>query len=453
MKSRLLPILLILFIAAVLVQQNRRALRKWWRSVNPTTIEEIRASESPAENAAGPIAEDLEWPQWRGPERNNHARPPFPPLPFSFEKHKLWQAKIPGRGHASPVIDTDQVYILSGEEEGETIKLLAFACEDGATRWTQPLSVGGFEKRHAKNTHASATPACDGEAIYCVYLQRGALRVTQVKRNGELGWQSEAGPYASYHGYGGSPILWKSLVIVGGDSLSRGFIAALDRGSGKLVWRTAREEAPSHCTPALVRCQGRDVVVLTGQQSVTAYDPQTGDKLWQTPGSAEETANTAAFNDTLVFATAGYPQTSIQALRGDTGEEVWQRDLNLYVPSPLVFNDRLLVTQDNGVARLLIAETGKDRWTKRLGGDITASPVLCGDTVLLPNESGRMFFFRAADKFEARGEVDFGAPIFATPAVAGGRLFVRTDETTDKTGARVAGKLYCIGAKSGESSP
>jgi outer membrane protein assembly factor BamB len=128
------------------------------------------------------------------------------------------------------------------------------------------------------------------------------------------------------------------------------------------------------------------------------------------------------------------------AIRADGSEVVWQKDFKAYVPSPLAVGDRLFVVQDTGVARCLNAKTGEEIWTKRLGGDFTASPVLVEDTIFVPDEDGLMHVFKAADRFEEVAKNDLRDGSFASPVICGGRLYLRTLR-----------RLYCIG-RSGNPS-
>jgi outer membrane protein assembly factor BamB len=270
--------------------------------------------------------------------------------------------------------------------------------------------------------------------VYVALLSQDGLWVTAVDLAGKIAWQTKAGPFSSQHGYGSSPVIYESLVIVASDHQEEGYVAALHRGTGDLVWRTLRGREPSYGTPILATAGGREQLLLAGKSRIDSYDPATGEQRWSSPGPSEITGNTLAWNEDLIFAGGGYPEKSVMAIRPDGSEVAWQTDFQAYVPSPLAVGNRLFVIQDNGVARCLNAETGEEIWTKRLGGDFTASPVLAGDTIFVPNEEGTTFVFKAADRYEeiARNDVDDNC--FASPVICGGRLYLRTLH-----------HLYCIG--------
>jgi outer membrane protein assembly factor BamB len=404
-------------------------------------VESIAAGDAAAVESLPAVeiaAED--WPWWRGPTRNNHAQGPLPPTTWSETENVLWKAEVPGRGHASPCIWGNAIYIATADEGQETQSLLAYARESGDLCWTREIHRGGFMHAHSKNSQASPTPACDGERIFTAFLSGGGLWVTAVDLAGEILWQTHAGPYSSQHGYGSSPVIYKSLVIVSGDNLGQGYVTAIHRKTGEIAWRTPRENGPSYGTPVLARTGGREQLLISGQSKVVSYDPATGEENWTSPGPAEVTANTVAWNDELVFAGGGYPETAVMAIDGaGSGKVVWQKDFKAYVPSPLAVGDRLFVVQDNGVARCLNAKTGEEVWTKRLGGDFTASPLLADDVIFVPDEDGLMHVFKAADRFEEIARNNLGDGGFASPAICGGRMYLRTSH-----------HLYCIGEKAAE---
>ena len=143
-----------------------------------------------------------------------------------------------------------------------------------------------------------------------------------------------------------------------------------------------------------------------------------------------------AWRGDLAYATCGAPPmiAGVMAIRADSGRVAWQADAMANVPSPLVVGDRLLVTEDRGIIVCFSAESGEELWKQRLGGNFSASPVLAGDLVYLPNEAGRMFVFRVAPEFELIAEIDLADGGFASPVIAGGRIYLRTNH-----------HLYCIG--------
>jgi outer membrane protein assembly factor BamB len=354
---------------------------------------------------------------------------------WSDTENVLWKVEVPGRAHASPTIYRNAVFVATADEAKETQSLLCYDRTTGKLRWTRVVHEGGFMHAHGKNSQASATPACDGERVFTTFLSKDGLWVTAVDFDGQIVWQTQAGPFNSQHGYGSSPTLYQSLVIVAGDNQGAGYVAALHRKTGEVIWRTPRESDPSYGTPVIAKTGGRERLLLAGQTRVDSYDPATGEQHWTSPGPADVTANTVAWNDDLVFASGGYPQNGLMAIRAADGSDVvWEKDFKLYVPSALVADDRVFVVQDNGVARCLAAATGDEIWTHRLGGDFSSSPVLVEDVIFVASEAGVVHVFKASDRYEEIARHDLGEPIFATPVICGGKMYLRT-----------AKHLYCIG--------
>lgn len=396
--------------------------------ISPEDVAAIRDAPKVTSNEA-------DWPWWRGPNRNNHAEGPAPPTSWSESENVVWKAGVPGRGHASPIVVGNHVVVATANEQNETQSLVCFDRSTGKRRWNRTLHNGGFERMHSKNSQASATPACDGNTVFAVFLNDGAIWVSAVNlEDGKVNWQKKAGGFGSQHGYGSSPVLYKSLVIVSGDSSSKSFLTALDRESGDIVWRTRRENEHSFGTPIIAASGGESRLLLSGQDSVAAYDPASGQQLWKSDGSADSTANTMAWSDNLVIASGGHPDRNVMAFRAKDGELVWEKDFKLYVPSPLVVENRVYCMNDDGILYCLNATDGKTLWRKRMGGNFSASPVLAGQYIFVPSERGTMHVFRDGDKYEQVAENVLSEGGFASPVICGGQLFLRTNHF-----------LYCIG--------
>lgn len=409
-------------------------------------VEEVVASDpAVVEQAAGLEVAAGDWPWWRGPSRSGIADGPAPPTVWSDGQHVLWQTEVPGRGHASPIVAGEAVYLATADEAKETMSLVACQRETGELLWQARLHEGPFMHTHGKNSQASATPACDGEQIYCVCMIKGGVWVTAVDTLGKIVWQQQAGPFTSRHGYGSSPTLYKSLVIVSGDSTAGGYLAALNRADGKLVWRKPRPSDSSFGTPVIAEVAGKTQLLMSGQDAITSYDPSNGETLWTCQGPAQTTANTIAWSGDRIVASGGYPENNVICLRADGAGDVtathiqWQHEIKAYVPLPLILDGRVIVTQDSGIVTCYDLDTGDELWKQRMGGGFSASPVAVDDLVYLPNEAGEVFIFRAGDKYEevARNRLTDGG--FASPAIVQGRIYLRTDK-----------HLYCIGESPAE---
>jgi outer membrane protein assembly factor BamB len=400
--------------------------------------------------AAGPVPGDQlvasakDWPWWRGPNHDGHSRDTAVATTWSAVENITWRTAVPGRGHSSPIVCGEKIFLTSADEDAKEQLVLCFDRETGTQLWQTVVHKGNFMRSHGKNSFASATPACDGELVFLAFINDGQLWVTAINFVGEIVWQKPAGKFKAEHGYGSSPVLYKSSIIVNGDNAHASFIAALDRGTGEILWRTPRERPGRHgsySTPVVANLAGKSQLLLTGHQRMSSYDPNTGSLLWYCTGPAEVTACTVAVGDNLVFASGGYPEKQLLAIRADgegdvTGSHiVWKKTKGVtYVPSPLFDGSLLYVVNDQGIATCYQARDGEKLWQKRLKGDFSASPVLVGDKLFATNERGVTFVLRAGPEYEVLAKNDLGSGGFASPVVCGNRLLLRT-----------ADSLVCIG--------
>jgi len=296
---------------------------------------------------------------------------------------------------------------------------------------------------HVQNSQASATPASDGKSIYTVFMNSGKLHVTALDLEGRKLWQNETGPFDLAHqneGYGSSPVLYRSLVIINGDNRRNGFITAFNCDTGRAVWRQERPSLGSFGTPTVAMLGGRAQLILSGNRVVDSYDPMTGQRLWWCQGTAEATANTMAFSEQFVFASGGAPEKQLLCVRADGSGDVnrthvvWRTNRGVtYVPSPLYHDRHLYVVTDGGIARCLEADSGKVLWENRLGGSFKSSPVRQADRIYACDESGKTFVFKTGPKFELIAENPLGEGAFASPVVLERQILLRTYR-----------HLYCI---------
>lgn len=383
-----------------------------------------------------------DWPWWRGPNLDGKSVDAGAPRQWSASENVLWQAPVPGRGHATPSVWGDRVLVATASEQDGTQSLLCFDRKTGRELWNTRIHKGTFVRMHQKNSHASATPACDGERVYVPFVIDDALHVTATDLDGKVVWQKRAGPFTSEHGYGSSPVLHESAVIVCGDSLEDGFLAALERTTGEMLWKTTRGDDANYATPIVASVAGRQQLLICGMNRVESYDPDSGQRIWLVRGGPSKVAAcTMAFEGDLVFASGGYPEKEILCVRADgkgdvtDSHVVWrERQGVTYVPSPLAHDGRLYIVNDNGLVSCFDQKTGEQLWRDRLEGGFSASPILADGHLFIPNERGVLYVLEAADRFRLVATNDLGDGGFASPVICGGQIFLRTES-----------RLYCIG--------
>lgn len=336
---------------------------------------------------------DTDWPWWRGAARDGLSPEQKPPLEWGPEKNVLWKTELPGKGHSSATVVGDRVFVTYSNRQASTQSLIAIERNSGEVVWNTEIHKGRLPGIHGKNTHASATCACDGERVFTAFYVDDSIYVSAVDLDGNILWQTKAGGFNAQHGYGASPVVYDAFVIVSGDSTHpESFIAALHRETGEIVWRTGRPLQGSYSTPIVGSVAGRDQVLISGGQKICSYNPMTGDLLWECDHPARVTSCTMAFGDELVYASGGYPAKAIRCVRGSGSGDVtdshvvWGEDtdsLTTYVPSPLLFEGYLYVFTDKGIGVCFDASSGEVKQKKRLKGDYTSSPILVGNHILV----------------------------------------------------------------------
>jgi len=389
-------------------------------------------------------ADVSDWRLWRGPHGNNTAPAGTrPPLRWSERENVRWKAAIPGRGVSSPIVVGDQVIVTTATEDGQFV--LSYSRADGSIRWKERAHEGGIpDKLHRKNTAATPTPASDGRAVYAAFHNSGRVVLTAISLKGERLWQAEAGAYECDYGYGyaPSPTLFGDTLIVSAECLASGFLAGFRKSDGKELWRTERKVKTSYSSPIVARVGGRDQILLSGAAKVSGYDPADGKLLWQIDGSCSATCGTMVWNEDTVFASGGFPNKETLAVRpGGTPSVLWKNNDMSYEQSLLYHDGHLYTLNDGGIAVCWDAGTGEEKWKVRLGGPVSASPVLAGGRIYATNERGITHVFSPDPRaFTKLAENTLGDEGFATPAFAGKEIFLRT---ATNTGERQEW-LYCL---------
>ena len=385
--------------------------------------------------AADPISVSADdWPWWRGPTRNGIAPAgQKPPTTWSASAGVRWKTAVPGRSHGSATVVGDQVFLATADAQKQSV--ICYDRDSGKVLWSTALHDGGITKKaNKKATQASTTVACDGKQLYTTFLNEGAIYASALNRAGALLWQTKVTNYVLHQGYGSSPAVWESLLIVGADNKSGGSIAALDRASGKIVWKQDRPKLPSYTSPTILEVAGRNQLFFTGCELISSFDPLTGKKLWEIKGATEECVTTTVTDGTHIYSSGGWPRNHISAIRADgSGKIVWENSMRVYVPSMLVRDGYLYAVADAGIALCYKADTGEEIWKARIEGTFSASPVLVGKHIYVTNEAGHTYIYPADPAgFKLLGSNQLGSEVFATPTFCGDRIYMRVAEGRGK---------------------
>jgi outer membrane protein assembly factor BamB len=381
-----------------------------------------------------------------GPARNGVASSDNnPPLHWNETENLIWKSPIPGRGHGSPTVVGDQIFLATADEVQQVQSVLCYDRRTGQQLWKTDIHHGGLElNANKKASQASSSVACDGERVFINFLNSGAVFTTALDRDGTQLWQTKITDYVLHQGYGSSPAVYKSLVLVSADNKGGGAVAALDQKSGKIVWRNERPSKPNYPSPIVLHVAGRDQLILTGCDLVSSFDPLTGDKLWEIEGATTECVTSTVTDGRHIFTSGGYPRNHLAAvLANGSGKVAWENNSRVYVPSMLVHKGYLYSIADAGVVTCWKCDTGEEIWKGRLRGAFTSSPVLVGNRIYAANEAGDWFIINANPRrFELVAENRVAGEVFATPAICGGRIYQRV--AIDREGQRQE-MLYCWG--------
>jgi outer membrane protein assembly factor BamB len=394
----------------------------------------------------GPLAAVAEnWPCWRGPRLDGTSLDKNAPLHWSATSNVAWRVALPGIGHASPIVWNDRVFLVTSMPETQSRDLLCFARGTGGVRWRKTVITSPLERKHNLNSHASSTPATDGNLIYVAFLDRDEMVVAAYDFDGNQKWLVRPGRFSSMHGFCSSPILYKDLVIVNGDHDGDGYIVALRNGTGGEVWRIDRpNKTRSYCAPLIQEMTGKTQMVLSGTKCVASYDPANGRLRWIIDGPTDQFVASPVYSERtgLVYISGGYPDHHILAVKPDGHENVtktkivWRTNKGVaYVPSPIIEGDYFLIVSDSGVAHCFDAATGGILWQERLG-EHHASLISANRLVYFLSDEGIMNVVKPGPQFACMARNELGEHTFASPAISEGQIFVRGDK-----------HLFCIGKR------
>ena len=389
------------------------------------------------------IAED--WPAWRGPRNDGRSAEPAFPTSWSKTENVVWRAELPGEGHASPVVFGGKIFTVAATPDSQERMLLCLDRSTGRKLWQQTVVKAPAEHIHRENSHASSTPACDGERVFCTFLDGRETIVAAYDLNGKKLWLKRPGVFSSVHGFCSTPIPYRDKIIVNFDHDGDGYIVALARNDGRELWRIARpNKTRSYCTPIIRQAAGRTQMVLSGSKCIASYDPDTGKQLWIVDGPTDQFVASPVYSEKtgLFYITGGFPDHHIMAIRPDgngnvTATHVVWHHHNAqgvsYVPSPIIEGDWFLVTDDRGFAHAFDAKNGDIVWNEKFGRS-HASIVSAAGLLYFMNDAGVCRVVKPAEKFTTVATNNLGEPAYASPALSNGQIFLRTDKA-----------LYCIG--------
>jgi outer membrane protein assembly factor BamB len=391
-----------------------------------------------------PVGEAENWPEFRGPTGQGISQERDLPRRWSASENIAWKRPLPGQGWSSPVVHDGRVYVTLAvlpdgpEKENISLRAATFDAETGKPGWNVEVFSHTSDSPgiHTKNSHASATPVLRDGRLYVHFGHQGTAC---LDLDGKIIWRNNKLKYAPVHGNGGSPAIIDDLVAFSCDGASDPFVAALDRRTGDVRWKTPRKadrvKKFAFSTPLVIAVDGRKQIVSAGAGSIGGFDPTNGREIWRVNYDGYSVVPRPVFGHGLIYMSTGFDSPEILAIRPDgTGDVtethvVWRLSKGApNTPSLLLAGDELYAVSDRGIASCIDAKTGQVHWQERVRGNFSASPLLADGLIYLQNEEGMTTILRAGKLFERLAENKLGERTLASPAPANGALFIRTEK-------------------------
>jgi outer membrane protein assembly factor BamB len=375
-----------------------------------------------------------DWLQFRGSDTTGVAAGAAPPASWSAEKNIAWTADLPGRGLSGPIVIGDRVVITASSGfQQDRLHVLCLSVKSGKLLWERQFWATGRTQTHEKMCVATPTPASDGKRIFAFFSSND---LACLDLDGNLLWYRGLGRDFSNAsnslGMASSPIVVSDTLIVQMESDDDALATGLNVATGLARWKIKRPSSANWTSPALLKgtAATSDLVLLQSSAGVTAVHPRTGEIAWTFDEGASTISSSVVGEGTTLFV----PSKGITALRpvadsDSTPEILWQRaNLSPSTASPFFYRSRIFTVNGAGVLSCADAATGDRVWQLRLQGPFTATPVVAGGHIFLFNEKGLGQVVKpGAKRGEIVGKSDLGETILATPAIANGALYIRTD--------------------------
>ena len=382
-----------------------------------------------------------EWTRFRGPNGTGVSQATEIPTEWTADDYN-WRVELPGTGHSSPVIWGKRLFVLSADPDDATRFVLCLDTETGEEIWRKAFASKSHPI-HARNSFASPTPAVDQDHVYVAWSTPESTTFMAFDHDGNPIWDLELGPFASQHGFGTSPIIYKDLAILcvqqrkpdrNGPRIPSSFILAVDRETGQTRWRTSRmSEVVSYSVPFIYHAEdgNPELISLSTAHGVFSLNPETGKENWSIDAFSMRTVSSPIIADGLIFGTTGSGGGGNYVVAVQPGQEpalAYEiKKQAPYVPCPVAKDGLLFLWFDKGVVSCVRAASGEQVWQRRVGGNYSGSPVIVGDHLYCIAEDGVVVVLAADDEFQVLGRNPLGESSRSTPAIADNRMYLRTN--------------------------
>jgi outer membrane protein assembly factor BamB len=395
-----------------------------------------------------------QWPEFRGPSHQGVSTETNLPLHWTASSNVVWKAVIPGESWSSPIVWNQHVFLTTATDGGQTCRVLALDASTGRTLWDRAVFEQVPRRKEGRNTYATPTPATDGAHVFACF---GDGSFAALDFTGTVVWTNRAYGFYSQHGLGSSPILHQGRLVMARDGShdgedkglgwqkpwDRSYVLALDTRTGKQLWKTPRGLSRiSHGSPTIWEHDGRTEVVSEAGDVVQGFDLGTGERLWSNEVLGEGKVPSTIISQGLVFTAGGWGgKETIKAFRlGGSGDQketrlVWEQRKGMpKLASLLTLDDSVFALTDGGIVTCLRLGTGEIVWQERVGGNFAASPVAGAGRLYLVSDAGLTTVLEAGPTYRVLASNPLEEKVQASPALANGRIYLRTEH-----------HLYCLG--------
>lgn len=392
------------------------------------------------------------WPQFRGPEGQGHAATGSrPPVEWSEDRNVRWKVPIDGKGWSSPVVWGDRVWVTTAASDGTSDSVYCISRTSGEILvhrklWDNPQVQ---KDHHVTNSYASPTPVMDAKRVYVHFGAYGTAALDAV--TGETIWERRDLPCNHFRGPGSSPILFEDLLIFHMDGFDFKYVVALDKATGKTVWKVDRQVDygtddgdvhKAYSTPTIFSSEGRLELISPTSKATIAYDPRTGEKLWWVRYDEFSTTARPVHDGKLIYLNTGFSKAQLLAVRpggsGDVTDShvIWRANRAISnKPSHVLSGEYVFSVEDRGVLACFSKADGQMVWQDRIGGDFSASPILAGGHLYLFDHEGAGYVYEAGGEPRRISKNQLATGCRASPVAVANQLIVRTLD-----------HLYCLEA-------
>src|SRR5688572_27089646 len=365
-----------------------------------------------------------QWPQFRGPDGGGIAGSANLPLTWSESTNIKWKTPIHGRAWSSPIVIDSQIWLTTATPDGKELSILTVGLADGKIVRDQKIfAVKAPQEQHPFNSYASPSPVGEPGRIYVTFGSPGTAALDA--RTGKVLWERRDLQCNHFRGAGSSPILFRDLLIMHFDGSDVQYVVALDKNTGKTVWKTPRsidfkdlgadgkpkaegDFRKAFSTPHIVQVDGQPVLISLGGKAAYGYDPMTGKERWRLEERGSHTASTRPVAGLgMVFYPSGWESTQLMAIRPDGSGNVsathvvWRFGRGVpNKPSVLLVDDLIFMINDVGIASCVEARTGALVWQSRIGGTFSASPIYAAGRIYAFDEDGKTTVLEAGREFK-----------------------------------------------------